>query len=118
VDGGDFGSRVFSVTTKVLANREREFTTKSPLYTNNCYAFGFLAYFGRLQFSVSLPHRLSRKHFKNNHVMSKNIKFTNNQIVTNKNLKRKFLKKGIKSEPIIIPSYNIRAFLDEKKHPE
>ncbi|WP_231739462.1 hypothetical protein, partial [Flavobacterium sp. TAB 87] len=41
VDGGDFGSRVFSVTTKVLANREREFTTKSPLYTNNCWQIGF-----------------------------------------------------------------------------
>ena len=35
----------------------------------------------------------------------------------NKNLKRKFLKKGIKSTPIIIIQNNIRVFLDEKTHP-
>ena len=34
-----------------------------------------------------------------------------------KNFKRKFLKKAIKSVPIIIIQGNIRAFLDEKIHP-
>ena len=35
----------------------------------------------------------------------------------NKNLKRKFSKVAITSEPIVIPSRNIRVFLDEKKRP-
>ena len=34
-----------------------------------------------------------------------------------KNLKRKFLKKAIKSVPITIIQDNIRAFLDEKIYP-
>lgn len=37
VDGGDFGTGYFPLLKKFKANRERELTGKSPLYTNGCW---------------------------------------------------------------------------------
>ena len=66
----NFVTGYFPLKIKFLARRKREFTTKFAILPNGCYAFGFLRYFFTFQFSVSLPHRLSRKQFLNSIIMS------------------------------------------------